>query len=74
VLNKEPLIVPIVLVAHEVHWGMHLFVDELRAKQSDWLEPFEFQEQLVWKLLPPLVGPVETVPHLAPARRNPVPP
>ncbi|HSH58319.1 MAG TPA: hypothetical protein VK988_01510 [Acidimicrobiales bacterium] len=28
VLNKDPLIVPIVLVAHEVHWGMHLFVED----------------------------------------------
>ncbi len=74
VLDKEPLIVPIVLVAHEVHWGMHLFVEELRAKQSDWLDTFEVQEQLVRKLLPPLVRPVETVPQLAPARPNPVPP
>ena len=74
VLNKEPLIVPVVLVAHEVHWGMHLFVDELRRKQSDWLETFELQEQVVRKLLSPLGRLAETVPHLAPARSSPIPP
>lgn len=74
VLNKEPLIVPVVLVAHEVHWGMLLFVDELRAKQNDWLDTFAPQEQLVGKLLPPLGRLAETVPHLAPARGSPIPP
>lgn len=73
VLNKEPLIVPVVLVAHEVHWGMHLFVEELRAKQSDWFDTFELQEPIVQRLLTPLGRLAETVPHLAPARRSPIP-
>jgi hypothetical protein len=73
VLHKDPLIVSVNLLAHEAHWAMHLFVDELRARHNDWLSRFELQEQLVSKLLPPLARTVETVPHLAPARQSPTP-
>lgn len=62
------------LLAHEVHWGMHLFVEELRAKHNDCLSRFEVQEQYVEQLLPPLRHPAETLPHLAPARPHPTPP
>ena len=74
VLNKAPLAVSVRLLAHEVHWGMHLFVEELQAKQSVWHPTFEIQERYVAGLLPPLDGTAETVPHLAPARPVATPP
>ncbi|HMJ77434.1 MAG TPA: hypothetical protein VK507_15755 [Iamia sp.] len=74
VRNKEPLMVSVHLLAHEVHWAMHLFVEELRADASQWLARFEAQEQLVDGRLPRLNRPGQTVPHLAPARANPIPP
>ncbi len=74
VVNKAPLLVPIILLVHEVHWAMHLFVAELRAKQSPWHPTFENQEHYVARLLPPLRPTRETVPHLARARPNPAPP
>lgn len=75
VLNKDPLIVSVTLLAREVHWGMHLFVDELRTKQSTWLPMFDAHEHQVTGALPPLDRRTAgTVPHLAPARANPTPP
>ena len=74
VLNKDPLLVSVTLLAHEVHRAMDLFVDELNTKRSDWFPPFDLQRQYVTKLLPRLDRPAETAPHLAPPRRKPTPP
>lgn len=74
VLNKAPLMVSMTLLAAEVHWAMHLFVEELRAKGSPWLATFEIQEHLVREMLPSHQNAAQTTPHLAPARPNPVPP
>ena len=67
--------VSVTLLAHEVHYAMGLFVEELRTQQSDWLATFELQQQYVSKLLPPL-DPMTpgTTPHLAPVRRRPFAP
>lgn len=68
VRNKEPLMVSVHLLAHEVHWAMHLFVEELRTIDSRWHTQFELQEQLVAAQLPKSEPFGQTVPHLAPAR------
>jgi hypothetical protein len=73
VLDTEPLIVSVTQLVHEVHWSMHLFVEELRGTRSDWLERFELHEQYVRTLLPELGETGETVPHLAPERSNQTP-
>lgn len=74
VLDKQSVIWSVVFLAHEVDWAMRLFVAELRATRSRWLDPFEMQESLVRARLPALDQPAETMPHLAPARPNPTPP
>lgn len=74
VLDEEPLGVSVTLLAHEVHWAMHLFVDELRHRSNDWLPNFEIQEQYITARLPTLDRPQQTSPHLAPVRENPTPP
>ena len=74
VLDKAPLVVSLKLLAAEVHYGMHLFVEELRAKGSPWLGTFEIQEKAVEAVLPSYQGAIETTPHLAPARANAMPP
>lgn len=73
--DKEPLIVHLPLLAHEVHWAMHLFVEELDARRLPvWQSRFASQEKLVEPMLPGYRNAGETVPHLAPARVNPSPP
>jgi hypothetical protein len=74
VLNKEPLIVSVDLLAAEVHYMLHLFVEELRDRKNRWLGAFEAQERYVYELLPKLDRPGETKPHLAPPRRIAQPP
>ena len=74
VLNKEPLAVPMGFLAHQVHWAMHLFVEELAANESRWHPDLHLQEQYVTTRLPPRERWAETTPHLAPPRQNPIPP
>jgi hypothetical protein len=74
VRNDDPLMVSVHLLAHEVHWAMHLFVEELRASESHWLARFELQERVVATRLPKLERVGQTIPHVAPARPDPFPP
>ena len=75
VLDKSPLIVSLSLLVNEVHWAMHLFVEELHARNAEpWASRFAGQEQLVARDLPNYRGAAETKPHLAPGRQNPTPP